>query len=275
MAEPNTSIENTAPTFEDLKNENGVCYWWASDLMRILGYANMKSFQKAIERATRACMTLNIPHYENFMAETRPGAAPGEQDYKLTRFACYLTVMNADTKKEPVAAAQVYFAEQTRRFELYVQGANEMERLLIRDEIKDGNKALFSAAKAAGVDDYARFANAGYRGMYNMFNTALAKRRRIDAKDLTEYMGRTELAANLFRITQTEERIKNFGVKGQIKLEETHFNVGKEVRKIVETNTGKAPEDLPIESKIGDVQKEIRQGYRKMLKADGGKKAKK
>lgn len=269
-----TALTAPEPTFEDFRNENGICFWWASDLMGMLGYSSMQSFKKAIERGIRACMTLNIPHYENFIPEVRPGSPSGPQDYKLTRFACYLTVMNADPKKERVAAAQVYFAEQTRRYELSLQGSNEMDRLLIRDEMKEGNKSLMSVAKTAGVTDYARFANAGYRGQYNMLNVSLAKRRNIDKDKLADYMGRTELAANLFRITQTEERIKTFGVKGQSKLEETHYNVGREVREIVINNTGKAPEDLPVENRLGSVQNELRSSYRKMLKEDGGRKPK-
>jgi DNA-damage-inducible protein D len=262
------------PTFEDLKKENGVTFWWASDLMQILGYTSMKSFEKAINRAIKACLSLNIPHYENFRAMPRyTNNETSGQDYKLTRFACYLTVMNADPKKEQVAKAQVYFAEQTRKFELYIQSQDEFERLLIRDEVKEGNKSLASAAKTAGVDDYAKFTNAGYMGLYNMYNFNLARSRGIESKDLIEYMGRTELAANLFRITQTEERIKNFGVKGQKNLEETHFTVGREVRNIVKANTGKNPEQLPKESKITEVQKEIKQGYKKMLKADETKKS--
>ncbi len=266
-----TALIPKDPTFEDFRNENGIVFWWASDLMKMLGYTSMKSFHKAIERAIRACMSLGIPHYEIFIPEIRPGSSPGEQDFKLQRFACYLTVMNADPKKEEVAAAQVYFVEQTRRFELQNQGINEMERILIRDEIKDGNKSLAGVAKSAGVHDYARFQNAGYLGLYNMMNTSLAKRRNVDPKQLVECMGRTELAANLFRITQTEERIKNFQVKGQSQLEKTHFDVGREVREMVQTNTGRSPEDLPVESQLGTVQKELRSGYRKMLKEDGPK----
>jgi len=261
-------------TFEDFRHDNGSSFWWASELMKILDYKDMTSFQKVIDRATKTCITLGIPHYENFQAITREIDGDQIQDFKLTRFACYLTVMNGDTKKKSVAIAQVYFAELTRKFELYIQNADQFERILIRDELKEGNKSIASTVKNAGVTDYAKFNNAGYRGMYNMYNWQLANIRKVETKDLYEYMSRSELAANLFRITQTEERIKHLNVKGQINLEQTHFDVGKEVRQIVKKNTGKNPEQLPIEKKIPDIQKELKDGYKKMLKDDTTKKVK-
>ncbi len=264
--------QNEIPSFEDFKNENGITFWWASDLMKMLGYKDLKTFQKAIDRAITACMTIDIPHYENFIAQQREINGENQHDFKLTRFACYMAVMNADPKKPEVAAAQVYFAEQTRKFELVVEKQEDFERLIIRNEVKEGNKSLTSTAKAAGVTDYARFANAGYTGLYNMLNVELAKKRHIDPKQLMEYMGRTELAANLFRITQTEEKIKSKGIKGQQNLEQTHFQVGREVRGMIQKNTGKNPEQLPIEQKLPDVQKGIKKGYKNMLKEDKGKK---
>ena len=262
-------------SFEDYKNDSGdMAFWWATDLMKMLGYKDLKTFQKAIDRAITSCMTINIPHYENFISEQRAIDGVKQQDFKLTRFACYMVVMNADPKKIEVASAQVYFAEQTRKFELVVEKQEDFERLIIRNEVKEGNKSLTSTAKSAGVTDYARFANAGYTGLYNMLNVELAKKRRIDPKELIEYMGRTELAANLFRITQTEEKIKSKGINGQLNLEQTHFQVGREVRNMIQKNTGKNPEQLPIEQKLPDVQKGIKKGYRNMLKEDKNKKKK-
>jgi DNA-damage-inducible protein D len=264
---------NNRFSFEDFKNEIGdFSFWWATDLMKMLGYKDLKTFQKAIDRAITSCMTINIPHYENFVSEQRDIDGSKQQDFKLTRFACYMVVMNADPKKVEVASAQVYFAEQTRKFELVVEKQEDFERLIIRNEVKEGNKSLTSTAKAAGVTDYARFANAGYTGLYNMLNIELAKKRRIDPKELIEYMGRTELAANLFRITQTEEKIKSKRINGQQNLEQTHFQVGREVRNMIQKNTGKTPEQLPIEQKLPDVQKGIKKGYKNMLKEDKSKK---
>ena len=258
-------------TFEDFKNENGITYWWASDLMQMLAYPNMKSFQKVLDRATKAFVSLNIPHYDNIIAISREKENQQFQDFKLTRFACYLTVMNGDPKKIEVAEAQAYFAQQTRKFELYLENNNEIDRLLIREELTEGNKSLSSIIKQAGATDYAKFANAGYLGMYNMENWKLANKRNVKKDKLMDTMGRTELAANLFRITQTEERIKNKGVKGQNALEQTHYQVGKEVRKIVIENVGKTPENLIQEKELPNVKKELKDGYKKMLKEDKDK----
>jgi DNA-damage-inducible protein D len=259
-------------TFEDFKNENGITYWWASDIMQMLGYPNMKSFQKVLDRTTKAFVSLNIPHYDNIFAELRGVEGKTHQDFKLTRFACYMVVMNGDPKKVEVAQAQSYFAQQTRKFELYFEGNQDIDRVVIRDELAEGNKSLSSAAKHAGVQNYAKFANAGYIGMYNMPSWKLEKRRNVKKGKLMDNMGRTELAANLFRVTQTEERIKNKNVKGQANLEQTHYNVGKEVRSIIIKNSGKSPENLPQAKKLPEVKKELKQGYRKMAKEDKSKK---
>lgn len=260
--------ENNIITFEDFKNQNGITFWWASDLMLMLGYTDMASFMKVIDRATRTFITLNIPHYDNIIPVERNVEGKSIRDFKLTRFACYVTAMNGDPKKTEVAMAQAYFAEQTRKFEVYIESGNDVSRLLIRDELIDGNKSLASTAKNAGVVDYAKFQNAGYRGMYNMLSCQLEKRRGVKHGALPGTMGRTELAANLFRVTQTEESIRRHGVTGQRDLENTHYQIGREVRRIVEKNTGVAPENLPQERRLPDVKKELKLGYRKMKKED-------
>jgi DNA-damage-inducible protein D len=254
-------------SFEDFKNQNGMTYWWASDLMLMLGYKDMKSFQKVLDRTTKAFVSLNIPHYENIIAVNDDSG----YDFKMTRFACYMAVMNADPKKTEVAEAQAYFAAQTRKFELYIQNSEEIERLVIREELTEGYKSLSSIAKQHHVSDYAKFQNAGYRGMYNMESWKLERKRNIKKGKLADYMSRTELAANLFRVTQTEERIKSKNITGQNALEQTHYSVGREVRKIVEENTGKSPENLPQQKELPDVKKELKQGYRKMIKEDNQK----
>lgn len=268
--------DQPALTFEDFKNENGDVYWWASDLARMVGYKDVPSFEKVLDKATKAMISLGIPHYKNIVVSEREIDGVKTKDFKLTRFACYLAVMNGNPQKPEVAAAQVYFAQQTRQFELHVQGQNEMDRLLIRDELSEGNKVLSSTAKRAGADDFARFQDAGYMGLYNMQVWQLKNRRGLDkSAKLADYMGRTELAANLFRVTQTEERIRNKGVRGQAALEATHHDVGREVRDIVKRNTGNAPENLPQEKQLPEVRKELKKGYSKMLKADAKKRPKK
>ncbi len=265
---------NSELSFEDFKNENGITFWWASDLMIMLGYKDMKSFQKVLDRATKAFVSLSIPHYENIIAIQREKDGSKVQDFKLSRFACYLSVMNGDPKKVEVAEAQVYFAQQTRKFELYVQNSDQIERILIREELTEGNKSLASVAKFARVEDFAKFQNAGYLGMYNMPSWQLEMKRHVKKGKLMDFMGRTELAANLFRVTQTEERIKNKRITGQQNLEQTHYQVGKEVREIIQKNVGKNPENLPLERPIAEVKKELKEGHKKMLKEDNSKKSK-
>jgi DNA-damage-inducible protein D len=255
MSEELFPPEDKTPTFEDFKNENGFTYWWASDLMVMLGYKDMKSFQKVLDRATKAFVSLNIPHYENIIATTREINGELVQDFKLSRFGCYITVMNGDPKKVEVAEAQGYFAQQTRKFELYIQNNNEIDRLLIREELTEGNKSLASVANQAGVTDFVKFQTAGYLGMYNMPSWQLEKKRGVKKGKLMEHMRRTELAANLFRVTQTEERIKNKRIQGQSNLKQTHFQVGKEVREIVKRNVGKNPENLEQEKQLPEVKK--------------------
>ena len=149
----NTENTNKNLTFEDFKNENGWTYWWASDLMKMLGYANMRSFQKVLDRATKAFVSLDIPYYENIVPESREVDGQKIQDFKLTRFACYMTVMNGDPKKVEVAKAQSYFAQQTRKFELHIRDHTQIDRLLIRGELTEGNKSLAPTAKQAGVTE--------------------------------------------------------------------------------------------------------------------------
>jgi len=257
-------VQTNEMTFEDFKNQNGITFWWATEYMIMLGYKTFDSFKKTIDRATKAFMSLGIDHYDNIIRVDHDG----HPDYKLTRFACYLIAMNGDPKKPEVAVAQAYFAAQTRKFEVYVENNTDIERVLIRDEIKEGNKSLSSTAKVAGVEDYAKFTNAGYLGMYNMYNTQLAKRRGVDKAKLFETMGRTELAANLFRITQTEERIKSQHIHGQHSLEQTHHDVGREVRSIIIKNTGRTPEALPQEQQIPDIKKTLKSEFKEMKKID-------
>lgn len=269
----NEIVKNESLNFEDFKQENGLTFWWASHLMKMLSYNTMNSFEKVIERATKAIISLNIKHYENIIPFENPETH--QHDFKLSRFACYIIVMNADSKRKEVAAAQAYFALMTQKFEELIQNTESIDRLVIRDEIKEGNKSLSSVAKQAGLTNYAHFANKGYLGLYNMYNWQLAKKRNIDKNKLLEHMGRTELSANLFRITMTEEKIKKEKITGQIDLENAHYNVGKEVRNLVKKNVGVNPENLAQQKRLLEVKKEIKQNVKAIDKIDKNKKIKK
>jgi len=263
-----TELGTVALSFEDFKRQNGITYWLASEFMNMLGYESLASFKNPIERAIKACMSLNIPFEDHFMSFQQDD---GKKDYKLTRFACYLTAMNGDPKKPQVAAAQAYFAHQTRELELYIQGAEDVERILIRDELKEGNKLLSAAAKKAGVLDHARFQNAGYLGLYNQNIWQIKKTKGFDKNDkveLYEYMGRTELAANLFRVTMTEEKLKKDNVQGQYNAENTHRSVARQVREMVIENVGIPPEALPVQPHLKDVKKGLKTGAKRLSELD-------
>lgn len=264
------------PSFEDFKQENGIIFWWASDFMHMIGYDSMDVFHKVMDRTTSALISLGVKHYDHIIPVKRNLNGRIVDDFKLTRFACYMIAMNGDPKKQEVALAQAYFVEQARKFEVFVQGAQDVERLLYREELKQGNKNLASTAKNAGVTDYKSFVSKGYLGLYNsrMWEIKDKKGLPTDSKvELHDYMGRTELAANLFRITQTEERIKKDNVKGQASAEATHYKVARAVRDLVKENTGKFPEDLPTERKLLDVKKELKKGMKMLSKIDKKQKA--
>jgi DNA-damage-inducible protein D len=181
-------------------------------------------------------------------------------DIKLSRFACYMVAMNADIKKPVVARAQAYFAEQVEKINIILEGRNEIERLNIRHEIRDMSAPLNSAAKSCGVVNFGLFHDAGYRGLYNRGIGDVKKMKGIrEAADHFDFMGRTELAANLFRMTMTEERLKMQPGSGEKEAMHVHNQVGREVRNMVIKNTGTTPENLPAERRLGDVKKALKQ----------------
>lgn len=254
-------------TFEDYGHENGTRFWWASEYAQMLGYASLDSFRKSINRSIQAFMAAGIEHFTDFRNELRIVDGKTIQDIKLSRFACYMVAMNADTKKPQVARAQLYFADQVEKINLMLEGNNDLDRLLTRDEIREGQKALASAAKDSGVVNFAFFQDAGYRGLYNMSLKNLKNRKGINQKhDHFDYMGRTELAANLFRITLTEERLKKSATNNEQGAKNIHKHVGSQVRKMVIDNTGSAPENLAPERRLNEVKKELKKAGRELNK---------
>lgn len=254
--------------FEALAKENGFRFWLSSNLAKCLGYEDSSSLKKAINKATAVCLTLNIPVHENFQQYE---SDVEKNDFKLSRFACYLTVMNGDVRNPLVAKAQAYFAGLAEAFSQHIQQADSVERVLIRGEISDRESTLSSTAKQHGVENYAYFQNAGYRGLYNMNLTALKKRKGVtsDIKgSLLDFMGKDELAANLFRITLTEAKIRNEKTTGQISLEHAAESVGKAVRKTMIDNSGQKPEDLKLSANINEVKKGLKQTYKDHKKID-------
>lgn len=242
--------------------------WSAREVGEALGYGSFESFKKVVHRAMTACVALGIDMSENF-EQVKDWV--GEADFSLTRFACYLVAMNADPKKVEVARAQVYFAAVAVTFKRYVEQVEELERVLIRDELSDHEKALSATANAAGVQGsgFALFQNAGYRGMYNMNLGQLKAAKGIPEKrSALDFMGKTELAANLFRITQTEEKIRNEGISGQRNAENAAESVGRKVRATMEEISGVLPENLPVAGDIREVKGALRHSAKEFARMD-------
>lgn len=263
-------LDEEKPNFENLGHDNSIKYWFARDLMRLLGYESYTSFRTVINRATAACIALNIDVLENFIQTEREIDGRLVQDFKLTRFACYLISMNGDPKKPQVAKAQVYFICIAETFRNYLEESENIERVLIREEVSDREKSLSAVAHRHGVTCYPLFQNAGYRGMYNKNLNDLKQIKGLEnmKRSLLDFMGKDELASNLFRITQTETKIKKENIQGQSSLELTAEIVGKQVRKAMLEISGTRPEELPLAEDIKKVKSGLKQTHKKFKKID-------
>ena len=257
----NSLADKTKNDFESIKHldVNGNEFWYARELMVMLEYSKWGNFIKVIDKAKDACKNSNIntlDHFADVGKIVKAGATSKDiGDIKLTRYACYLIAQNGDSRKKSIALAQTYFAVQTRKQEITRQeyeALNEDEkRLYTRQNVKNKNKYLFDTAKLAGVKNYGKFNNYGYRGLYNGETAKdIANRKGISEKeDILDYMSSTELAANLFRITQTDEVPKNKNISNENDACITHHNVGQAVRQTIKRIGGTMPEDLPTPSK--------------------------
>lgn len=269
--------------FEDIKqiDEQGNEYWLARDLSKVLEYVEWRNFEKVIKRAMIACENSGNPVKFNFVEVNKivkMGLLDKEiNDYKLSRYACYLIVQNGDPRKEVIALGQTYFAIQTYRQEVADQ-FNKLDedarRLVIRGDIKQWNQLLAETAKNAGViteKEFAEFQNFGYMGLYGGLTVKEIhdkKQLEINQKIL-DYMGSTELAANLFRISQTDEKLRKDKVDNKIEANKVHYDVGKEVRNTIKKIGGTMPEDLPTPKKsIQEIEKEYLDKIKKQSESD-------
>lgn len=261
-------MNNNITIFEQIKttDENNNEFWEARKLAKILEYSEFRHFLPVIQKAKESCLNTKQKvedHFEEILEEIDhgKGAKQKYESFKLSRYACYLIVQNADPSKEVVALGQSYFAIQTRLQEIaqmkeYSQLSNEEEkRLFLRNELKTHNIHLASAAKQAGVInplDYAIFQNHGYMGLYGGLDAkAIHKKRQLKkSQNILDHMGSTELAANLFRATQAEEKLKKDQIKGIKNANKTHYEIGKKVRQTIAEIGGTMPENLPIENNI-------------------------
>jgi DNA-damage-inducible protein D len=262
--------------FEDVKkiNDQGIECWSARQLSAIIGYSEYRHFLPVIAKAKEACENSGhviSDHFEDIleMVALGSGAKRNIEDVKLSRYACYLIVQNADPAKEIVALGQTYFAVQTRKQEIIERAdyqnlkTEDERRLFLRNQLKVHNKQLAGVAKNAGVIapiDYAIFQDHGYKGLYGGLGQADIHSRKglKKSQKILDHMGSTELAANLFRATQTEEKIRRENIKSRDRANQTHFEVGKKIRATISELGGTMPEDLPVEENIKKVENKKR-----------------
>lgn len=243
---------------------NGGEYWTARDLQLVLGYSRWENFEGVIRKAVAACSGSGEDTQDHFL-ETKKviiagkGAEVGIVDFYLTRYACYLIAMNGDPAKTEIATAQSYFAVQTRRQELAQADRLLEKRQELRGRLTTAVKALNTVAKEAGVQNYALFHDAGYRGLYSMGLRDVKNRKGIGQKeDLFDRVGRAELAANEFRVTQAEQKIVREKIRGQVAAMAAHKEAGMEVRKTMQKISGMNPESLPAEPSLKQLVSERR-----------------
>ena len=258
--------------FESIKhiNEYGQEYWYARELQLVLQYKRWDKFSNILEKAMAACEgsgNASSNHFSHLgrMVDVGSGAQREIDDYELSRYACYLIAMNGDSRKESIALAQTYFAVKTRQQELienYEALSEEQKRLEIRAQIIEHNKSLADAAHNAGVKqgvEYATFQNYGYMGLYGGLTAKdiHARKGLKKSQKILDHMGSTELAANLFRATQTEEKLRRDNVQGKENANQTHYAVGRKVRQTIKELGGTMPEDLPTpEKSIKQIERE-------------------
>jgi DNA-damage-inducible protein D len=261
MSDIDSYFDVEHPAFEDFYHENGQVYWYASDFIHWLGYREYAPIMPPINKAMSVCLSIPaIITADHFREEVRHLGGKPIKDFKLSRFACYLVSMNSDIKKPQVAKAQAYFAAFTASIQEYVKSYEDIERVPLRKDISEREKALSSAAKQAGVVRYDYFVNKGYMGLYNMPIHKIRELKGIPSDETPlDYMGAEELGANIFRITQTNAKIKRENIRGQNALEQAALKVGQTVRKAIQETGGTMPEELPPEVHV----KRIKSGLKK------------
>ena len=269
-------ITYSEETFESIKHctEDGEEFWFARELQFVLEYSQWRRFSEAIERAKLACKNSGFEIEEHFADVGKSSPMPNGgyreiEDIMLSRYACYLIVMNGDPRKDIISVGQTYFAVKTRQQELienYSELTEDQKRLAIRNEMIAHNKSLAEAAQMAGIidpRDYAVFQNKGYQGLYGGLGAKEIHQRKglKKSQKILDHMGSTELAANLFRATQTDEKLRREQIKGKDVANQTHYEVGQKVRQTIAELGGTMPEDLPTpEKSIRQIEREQEKG---------------
>lgn len=257
--------------FDDIRHDNTSReFWSARELQKILGYASWDKFQNAIKRAQKSFATSEVTKYYNIkdhfrqvgkMVTLGSGARRELIDFELSKYACYLIAQNGDPDKPEIAQAQAYFNIQTFRQEQFQSISDEEKRLHVRTQVIDNNKTLFDSAKSSGVRNFGKFNDAGYRGLYGMNAKELALNKNLGKDKILDRAGTTELAANLFRITQTDDKLQNELASGKTigeqKADSIHFMIDGKVRQTIKDIGGTMPENLPPEVHIKEIEKKV------------------
>ena len=271
--------EYTEKIFDDIKHidDERNEYWYGREIMPLLGYKKWDNFQKVLKQSMISCENSNISVLDHFL-EVKKMVDIGSKtkrkisDYKLSRYACYLIAQNGDSRKKSISLAQTYFAIQTRKQELLERDYNTLsedeKRIYQRFLTRKGNLSLNKAAKDAGVKNFDKFHNAGYKGLYNG-ETAddIAKRKGLRYREeILDNMGSEELVDNLFRIVQTEQKLKREKIRGEQQSNDIHYTMGKDIRGFIKKQGGTMPEDLPTPKKS---LKELEKGNSNIKKSKG------
>lgn len=268
-------LEFSLQRFEDSSRQNGVRYWYAHEFMDALGYESWASFGQVINKAMASCGRLNIDVTDVFIAETIVQDGKPLKTFRLTRFACFLITMHADSRKPQVAKAKTVLAAIADQLVQQHIDEADIGRIETREDLKLAERVMSGVAKDQGLENtqFGIFKDAGFRGMYNMALKDLMRLKGVDPtrKTLYDHMGLEELAGNLFRVTQTAARIKNQNVSGLKPLARTAREVGEEVRGMMIRNSGVPPEALPAEENISNVKRRLKSAHRKMEKLDAPK----
>lgn len=260
--------------FEDAAYQNGIRYWVAHEFMKALGYETWTSFQKVINKSMASCASLGVQIPDVFIPDAFVEDGKTVNTFRLTRFACFLVTMHADSKKLQVSQAKSALAAIADSLVEHAIQQDALMRIEVRDELKSGESIMSAIALKGGLQthEFGIFKDAGFRGLYDMPLQSLINHKGANLnggkKTLYDFMGQTELAANLFRVTQTAERINNQGITGLPHLSATAKDVGKEVRGIMLKSSGVAPENLPVEEDINQIKRRLKSASKEMKKLD-------
>lgn len=257
MKKVKVELKDKKPTMAEFGfKEDGHFYWWASWYANVLGYKSVKTLMPSIEKAKKVCIQLGIDIESNFIKSDSDVGA----NVKLTKFACFLVALQADGRKPIVKRARAYFLNELEDLNVMLSGQDYLNRMLGKDEIKHLNLKLNSSAARAHVKDFQFFMNEGYLGMYNKTMQELKRDRGVaQHRSMIDYMSMTEVAANIFRITLTAERLKLLRNPSEMRAAKEHWRIGSQIRSMIKENTGSYPEELAISADLKLLQKKLKQ----------------